>query len=245
VVLLVVALPSARAQSSSPPPTIVIGQILAVTHFTGCDGTTTDSPGSVRLDRSGASDGVIDVAYTFGGQPGSVTFAGAQTSARVEFDHAGHFALVAGPGYEVGSPSEGDVLTALGGPSCAATPVLTDTPSNHAQSIHTGEQPVPLELNEGILGVDIVSGNLPARLTLDPDGTWSGVAGETGTFAVTLCSADPVCAAHGPWEFTLTVAPHTQALPRTGAFTLELVAAGVVLIVLGFGLRRPGITRLG
>jgi len=245
VVLLAVALPTSQAQSSSPPPTITVGQVLAVTHTSSCDGTTTDSPGSVRLDRSGSIDDVVEVAYTFDGQSGSVTFAGAQTSARVEFDHGGQFALVAGPGYEVGTPSDGEVLTAVGGPSCAAPiPVLTDIPTNHSQSIDLGGQPVALELNDGILDVAIVQGRLPNGLSLHPDGTWSGTADETGEFPITLCFADPVCAAHGPWEFTLTVAPHTQALPRTGAFTVELVAAGLALIVLGIALRRPVIARL-
>jgi len=192
VVSLAIGWSPAGAQSSGPPSTIAVGEVVTPSEFTDCDGVTTSKSGSVRLDRSGDTSSVVEVSYTFRGQPGTVTFAGAQTFALIEVDQAGDFALRPGVGYAIGSPSEAEVLVSAAVADCVATPVLTDIPTNHSQSIELDDQPVTLELNDGILDVAIVQGRLPNGLSLNPDGTWSGTADETGEFPITLCFADPI-----------------------------------------------------
>jgi hypothetical protein len=221
-------------------------------------------PGSFTFERSDASS-PLTITYHISGGPTDLnsdptagadhtaTFASGASSVTVTValaagndTRSADVTLIDGATYDVGAPSSAEVPAEVNDNlSCPRpTEVLTDIPTNHSQSIEVGGQPVALELNDGILDVAIVQGRLPNGLSLNPDGTWSGSADETGEFPITLCFADPVCAAHGPWEFTLTVLPRSEALPRTGAFTLELVAAGLVLILLGIALRRPVIARL-
>lgn len=183
------------------------------------------------------------------GEDHTATFAAGDASVTVTVHPAlggagADVALLDGADYEVGTPSSGSVDASVTTPSCPSD-LLTDDPSNSAQTIHLGEAPAPLILLPGIGGVSVVRGALPSGLTLDDDGTWSGTADETGTFTVTLCFPDPVCAAHGAPEFTLTVLPRAQVLPRTGTFAARLVLLGLAVLVLGIGLQRLSAARVG
>ena len=117
-----------------------------------------------------------------------------------------------------------------------------------------GEQPPALNAADpdgDSLIYTMLDGALPAGLTLNPDGTWSGTILQTGTFVVTIKSCDPFGACTGE---VLTITVTRAALPPTD--TLDEVGAGspvadlriitglaFVLLGLTAAMCRPGKTR--
>jgi hypothetical protein len=118
------------------------------------------------------------------------------------------------------------------------------------EQVDLGDPPTTLSAvdpDADALVYTLVDGDLPAGLTLNADGTWSGDVGAAGTFVVTVESCDPLgeCA-----QELLTIAVTqaalitlTQAaLPPTdtsgpiaseGVFVDLRITAGLVLVMLG------------
>ncbi|MFW2381176.1 MAG: DUF7507 domain-containing protein, partial [Acidimicrobiales bacterium] len=126
-------------------------------------------------------------------------------------------------------------------------------PEASFQSVVVGDplSPIPVSDPEGgPVTVTYISGELPPGITMNPDGTFSGVTTEIGTYTVVVevCDAgDPqVCIEH---THTIAVTPVTlpgppdpdpddppPTLPFTGANFGELFVTALMLLLAGAGL---------
>jgi hypothetical protein len=250
----------AVAAAAPGDPTVRVSATTAMSEIDGCQTEPTFAPGSFTLERSDAA-GALTVTYHISGGPTdlnadagtgadhTVDFADGATSVTVPVHPAlggssATVTVVDGATYDVGDPASATIDKTVAEAACPLAPLLTDAATNIKQTITVGSQPVPLVLGPDTSGIGVVAGALPSGLDLNPDGTWTGKAQEVGTFTVTLCAADPVCAAHGPADFTLVVLP--SGLARTGPTpsTVPLTVLGFALVLAGFGLRRRAAVRL-
>jgi hypothetical protein len=248
------------AAAAPGDPTVRVSATTAMSEFEGCKSEPTFEPGSFTLERSDAT-GALTVTYHISGGPTdlnadadtgtdhTVDFADGATSVTVPVHptlggSSATVTVVDGATYDVGDPASATIDKTVAQALCALQPLLTDAATNVKQTITVGSQPVPLVLGADTSGIGIIAGALPPGLELNSDGTWIGTAQEAGTFTVTLCAADPVCAAHGPADFTLVVLP--KGLARTGPTpsTVPLTVLGFALVLAGFGLRRRAAARL-
>jgi hypothetical protein len=130
------------------------------------------------------------------------------------------------------------------GPEASFQTIVVDNPAG----------PIPLvDPDGGTVTVTYVSGELPPGLTLNPDGTFDGVATEIGTYIVVLevCDDDvpQICIEH---THTIAVTPATlpgpgddpdgddppDTLPFTGANFGELLWASMLMLLAGVVLVR-------
>ena len=94
-----------------------------------------------------------------------------------------------------------------------------------------GTTPPPLDFFEPdgeAFTVSVQSGQLPAGLTLNADGTWLGVAATAGAYPLTL----EVCDALGACS-VVSIVLSIELLPATGFDLADLLLAGLLLLVLG------------
>ena len=139
-----------------------------------------------------------------------------------------------------GSPERISLLSLIGGANTLFT--LVGDPLS----------PIPVSDPEGgPVTVTYISGELPPGITMNPDGTFSGVTTEIGTYTVVVevCdTGDPqVCIEH---THTIAVTPVTlpgppddpdpddppPTLPFTGANFGELLVTALMLLLAGAGL---------
>jgi hypothetical protein len=94
--------------------------------------------------------------------------------------------------------------------------------------------PLPIgDPEDGALTVTVLEGYLPAGLTLNPDGTWSGEPTEQGNFEVTVQICDPEGAC------TVTVLSISIALlPATGLDARWVARLGLLLVLMGWAVVR-------
>ena len=231
-VIVVLLLVGAFPANAAPTPTVSItGTAPGTVGLGTCPGDPpTDVPATATLTRTGDTTNQLAVSYTFNSVPASATFPPAKASVTISFEQGGQLALVDGATYDLGDPSTATILV-TGTPKhpCLVMP-LTPAASNTSQTVTVGDAPLPLVYQSDAIPVTITSGALPAGLSLNTDGTWSGTAQEVGTFQLTLqfCSFNCVTT-----DFTLTVVRGRQ-LARTGPrSTVLLVLTGSALILAG------------
>jgi LPXTG-motif cell wall-anchored protein len=107
------------------------------------------------------------------------------------------------------------------------SPLIRTTPFQKATPVSL---PI-VDPEEDVWTVRIGSGVLPAGVTMNDQGEFSGTATETGTFNLTMKTCDdrtpPACST---FTYTLTVEP---SLPATGIETLHIGLAGLIALLLG------------
>jgi hypothetical protein len=188
----------AAAAPAGAPPTSVTTLALpgAVTHVTGCDGTTTTlhTDGLLSVRRSSETAGALAVDVEYGGTltPGTdyeplpdpvVIAAGSDNQVlSVKATKGGTITVTIKPGagYTVGSPGTSQIKVTE--KNLAAT-----CPPEEAQTIAVGQAPAPLHVYErfGSQYGDttlVIDGQVPPGLTYAPGGSWSGAATAVGTY---------------------------------------------------------------
>jgi large repetitive protein len=78
-------------------------------------------------------------------------------------------------------------------PPANRPPAFTDAPANTSQTVVVGQAPVPLQATDpdgDPLTFTVTTGTLPAGITLNPDGSFSGTATTPGATTVTITVSD-------------------------------------------------------
>jgi LPXTG-motif cell wall-anchored protein len=133
-------------------------------------------------------DTLTVLSVTQGGH-GTVTLVGGRPTYTPDTGYAGFDSY----GYTVEDPghltSSATVTVAVGN----APPTFTPAGTNRSQTVQPGAVPVPLaatDPNNDPLSYRLLSGTLPTRMSLRPDGSFTGPAKAAGSFTVTAEVAD-------------------------------------------------------
>ncbi len=202
--------------------------------------------------------GALETQLTGSGGEPAVPIPAGRSDVTVELEPAGFnpggdylVTMVGGTGYEVGAPASTTVhVEELDDDPGCGPPSFTAAPSNTTQSVALGGALAPLAVvpypgTTPYFALD--DGSLPPGVELQPDGTFTGIATQEGTFVAIIGACTPAFVADVPpsempgtcalTRLTVVVGDGGPALPVTGSRDAALALAGGALVLAGAALQ--------